>query len=90
MEINTNLSTTGVNGAATPLRRSAPESPMLSDRVSLSNSSALEQSLANAPASRPDMVERAKALIADPNYPSADTLSAVSRQLANALISDNC
>jgi hypothetical protein len=89
MEINTNLSSTGVNGAATP-RRSTPEPAMLSDRVSLTNSSALEQSLGNAPASRPEMVERAKALIADPNYPSSDTLSAVSRQLASALMSENC
>ncbi len=62
---------------------------MLSDRVSLTNSSALEQALGNSPASRPEMVERAKALIADPNYPSADTLSAVSRHLASALTSDN-
>jgi hypothetical protein len=88
MEINTNLSTTGVNGAATP-PRSTPASTMLSDRVTLTNSSALEQSLANSPASRPEMVERAKALIADPNYPSSDTLSAVSRQLASVLMSDN-
>jgi len=35
------------------------------------------------------MVERAKALIADPNYPSSDTLSAVSGLLASALTSDN-
>jgi hypothetical protein len=62
---------------------------MLSDRVTLTNSSSLEQALANSPASRPDMVERAKGLIADPNYPSSDTLSAVSRQLASALMSDN-
>ena len=62
---------------------------MLSDRVSLTNSSALEQSLANTPASRPDMVEMAKALIADPSYPSSDILSAVSRQLASGLMSDN-
>jgi hypothetical protein len=88
MEINTNLSSTGVNGAATP-PRSTPASAMLSDRVSLTNSSALEQSLANSPASRPDMVERAKSLIADPTYPSPDILSAVSRQLATALMSDN-
>jgi len=33
------------------------------------------------------MVERAKALIADPNYPSSDTLSAVSWHLAAALTS---
>jgi hypothetical protein len=88
MEINTNLSTTGVNGAATPLR-STPATTMLSDHVSLTNSSALEQALANSPASRPELVERARAMIADPNYPSSDTLSAVSRQLASALLSDN-
>jgi hypothetical protein len=88
MEINTNLSTNSVNGAATP-PRSTPAPTMLSDRVSLTNSSALDQSLANSPASRPEMVERAKALIADPNYPSSETLSALSRQLASALMSDN-
>jgi hypothetical protein len=88
MEINTNLSLTGVNGAAIP-QRPTPEPTMLSDRVSLTNSSALEQSLANSPASRPDMVEQAKSLIADPNYPSSQILSAVSRQLASALMSDN-
>jgi hypothetical protein len=88
MEINTNLSTNGVNGIATP-PRSTPAPNMPSDRVSLTNSSALEQALAGAPASRPEMVERAKALIADPNYPSSETLSAVSRQLASALLADN-
>jgi hypothetical protein len=88
MEINTNLSTNGVNGIATP-PRSAPATDMLSDRVSLTNSSALEQALAGSPASRPEMVERAKALLADPNYPSPETLSAVSRQLASAMLSDN-
>jgi hypothetical protein len=88
MEINSNLSTTGVNGASTP-SRPAPEPKMLSDRVSLTNSSALDQALGNSPASRPDMVERAKALIADPNYPSSDTLSSVALHLASALTSDN-
>ena len=88
MEINSNLSTTGVNGTTTP-SRGTPAQTMLSDRISLTNSSALEQALGNSPASRPEMVERAKALIADPNYPSSDTLSAVSRHLASALTSDN-
>jgi hypothetical protein len=88
MEINTNLSTTGVNGAVTS-PRSAPAPNMPSDRVSLTNSSALEQALDSVPASRPEMVERAKALIADPSYPSPDTLSAVSRQLASALLAEN-
>jgi hypothetical protein len=88
MEINANLSTTGVNGTATP-SRATPEPTMLSDRVSLTNSSALDQALGSSPASRPDMVERAKALIADPSYPSSDTLSAVAKHLASALTSDN-
>jgi hypothetical protein len=88
MEINANLSTTGVNGTASP-QRSVPAPTMLSDRVSLTNSSALEQALGSSPATRPEMVERAKSLIADPNYPSSDTLSAVSWHLASALLSDN-
>lgn len=88
MEINSNLSTNGVNGAATSAR-STPAPNMPTDRVSLTNSSALEQALNSSPASRPDMVERAKALIADPNYPSSDVISAVSRQMASALTTDN-
>jgi len=88
MEINSNLSTTGVNGTGTP-SRSTPAPKMLSDRVSLTNSSALEQALGSSPASRPDMVERAKALIADPAYPSGQTLAAVSLHLALGLMSEN-
>jgi len=88
MEINTNLSTTGVNEAATPSQRSTPAPTMLTDRISLNSSSALEQALDSSPASRPDMVERARSLIADPNYPSSDTLSAVARQMASGLMSD--
>jgi len=62
---------------------------MLSDRVSLANSSALEQALQNTPASRPEMVARAQSLIADPNYPSGDTLTALSWQLAKSLSAEN-
>jgi len=88
MEINTNLSTIGVNGAATS-RPSAPAPKMLSDGLSLTNSSALERALDNAPGSRPEVVERARALIADPAYPSGETLAAVSLRLASGLLSDN-
>jgi len=69
--------------------RSTPAINMPTDRVSLTSSSALEQALDSAPASRPEMVERAKALIADPNYPSSAVISAVSRQLATGLTSDD-
>jgi len=88
MEINTILSTLGVNGAATP-SRSTPASKMLSDGLSLTNSSALEQSLENAPASRSEVVDRAKTLIADPAYPSGQTLAAVSLRLASGLMSED-
>lgn len=87
MEINSNLSTTGVN-AGVPASRQTPAQKMPSDRVSLTNSSALEDSLQNLPATRPEMVERAKSLIADPNYPSASTLGAVARHLAMNLSSE--
>jgi hypothetical protein len=88
MEINTNLSTTGVDGAVTA-KRPAPSPSMPSDRVSLTNSSALEQALHDTPTSRPDMVARAQSLIADPNYPSSDIVTALSRQFAGALLSNN-
>jgi hypothetical protein len=88
MEIGPNVRTTGVNGAVAA-QRSAPSPTMLSDRVSLATSSALEQALQNTPASRPEAVARAQTLIADPNYPSNDTLAAISRHLAGALSSDN-
>ncbi len=88
MEINANLSTLGVNGPATA-PRSTPAPKMFSDGLSLTNSSALEKALDNAPASRPDMVDRARMLVADPAYPSGETLSVVSRQLASALLSEN-
>ena len=88
MEINTNLSTTGANGPVVT-QRSAPSPTMLSDRVSLATSSALEQALQNTPASRPEMVARAQALLADPNYPSGETLTALSRLLAGGLSSEN-
>jgi hypothetical protein len=62
---------------------------MPSDRVSLTNSSALEQALQNVPAIRPEVVARAQSLIADPNYPSGAALSALSLHLAGALSDEN-
>jgi hypothetical protein len=87
MEINTNLSINGVDGSIAA-KRATPTSNMPSDRVSLTNSSALDQALQNTPDSRPDMVARAQSLIADPNYPSSETLSAVARQLAGGFLAD--
>jgi hypothetical protein len=52
-----------------------------------SSSTALEEALGNLPASRPDAVAQAQALIADPNYPSSDTMRQVSNLLAKSLMS---
>ncbi|HEX4121928.1 MAG TPA: hypothetical protein VH619_15005 [Verrucomicrobiae bacterium] len=88
MEINSNLSTTGVN-AGIPSSRSAPAQQMPSDRISLTNASALEDSLQSLPFSRPEVVQRAKSLIADSSYPSASTMGAVAQHMAVNLSSEN-
>jgi hypothetical protein len=46
---------------------------------------ALRQTLENVPDSRPEAVERARKLIADPNYPSQRTLLILARHLAQHL-----
>jgi len=85
MEINNNLSTNGVNGSVTPAaQRPTPASAMPSDQISLTNLSSADEALKSLPDSRPDVVERAKSLIADPNYPSSSMMSALSQKLASA------
>ena len=49
------------------------------DRFSPENSAALQSALQNQPAIRPEVVARARALAADPNYPSTQILSQVSK-----------
>lgn len=49
------------------------------DRFSPENSAALQTALQNQPAIRPEVVARARALAADPNYPSTQILSQVSK-----------
>jgi hypothetical protein len=88
MEINSNLSTNGVN-ASVSAARSTPAQKMPSDRVSLTNLSGMEDLLQNIPSTRPDVVERAKSLIADPNYPSSAIMGAVAQHLAVNLKSEN-
>jgi anti-sigma28 factor (negative regulator of flagellin synthesis) len=46
----------------------------------------LAQQLAATPTGRADKVARAKALIADPNYPGDKTIRAVARKLAEKIL----
>ena len=86
MEVNTNISSGGVGGI-TPPKWSAPaaQRPVATD--SFASSNAIDSALKNLPASRPDAVARARELVADPTYPSADTLRQVSSLLARQLTS---
>jgi hypothetical protein len=70
MEINTNLTAGGVSNLTPAKQRSV---------------AALEVSLNGVPDVRPEAVDRARQLIADPNYPSADTIKTLAGFFADKL-----
>lgn len=55
-----------------------------SDQLSTENAALLRTELARQPEIRPEVVERARALAADPNYPSLQTLKQVGRMILNS------
>ncbi len=54
------------------------------DRISTDGAAHLQVALESQPAIRPEVVERARALAADPNYPSAAVIKRVAEQIAGA------
>jgi 2,4-dienoyl-CoA reductase-like NADH-dependent reductase (Old Yellow Enzyme family) len=74
-------------GGITPPNRSTPAAKPAAGPESFASSSALEEALRNLPASRADAVAEARAFLADPNYPSQDTLRQVSNLLARNFMS---
>lgn len=54
------------------------------DRLSLDQADALSGALSQEPEIRPDVVERGRALAADPGYPPASIVSQVAGQIASA------
>ncbi len=86
MEVNTNFSAGGVGGI-TPQKPAAPAAKTAAAPDAFASSYALDRAVKNLPASRPEAVVQAKALAADPNYPSADILRQVSGLLAERLTS---
>ena len=92
MEISSNYSFNGVNETATP--KTAKGAPTGrpdgdQDQVTLTNSNAVQQALENTPASRPDVVARARQLIADPDYPGSEVTGPVSQLIANKMLLQN-
>jgi len=67
-------------GAARPSAAAAADG-----QLSLQNSKALDQALAEVPDVRPDAVERGKALVASVPYPPLETIHRIARLLAYEL-----
>ena len=55
-----------------------------SDQFSNESTACLKAALDRQPSIRPEVVERARALVADPDYPSADVIQHVARQILAA------
>jgi hypothetical protein len=62
----------------------ADAAPAARDRVSTPGSTSLRSALAATPAIRPEVVERAKALALDPNYPPLQIIERVARLIAQS------
>ena len=54
------------------------------DQISTESAASLKSALASQPEVRPEVVERAKALAADPNYPSVSIVRSVAKQILAA------
>jgi hypothetical protein len=54
------------------------------DRISTDSAAYLRSALTRQPAVRPEEVERARALAADPNYPPAQVIKSVAQQILAA------
>ena len=54
------------------------------DQIHIDKASALRTNLQQVPEVRPEVVERAKALAADPSYPSDGIIHAISRTIVNS------
>jgi hypothetical protein len=81
MRINTNFAANGVDATLSP-RPAASAAPRATDGASFAGADALDTSMSMSPDSRPEAVDRAKALINDPNYPSPEVLRGVANLLA--------
>lgn len=81
MDINLNPQVGAVARAATGQVRPREAAPPGNDVV-LDESRALEARFEAAPDIRPEVVERARGLVADPQYPPAETIRKIAQLLA--------
>lgn len=75
----------GSNAINLGLQSAAQRSvPAGRDSLSLDQAGALQTALSDQPEIRSDVVERGRALAADPNYPSASVIGHVANLIANS------
>jgi hypothetical protein len=83
MEVEFNAGVTGNTPVGqTPVRREPAQSAAAASAMSIDNTQALEQTLKDTPAVRPEAVNRAAALLSDPNYPSDEVMDRVAAALS--------
>jgi len=86
MEVEFNVGLAGNTPVSQSPVRQAP-APPASNSMSFENTQALEQTLKETPTVRPEAVEHAAGLLADPNYPSNEVLDGVAGTLARNILS---
>jgi hypothetical protein len=84
MKINPNANPLRVEGSQIP-KPAASASLPAAEAPSFAGSAAVNSALSSTPDSRPDAVERARALINDPAYPGTETLRKISQLLAGQI-----
>jgi hypothetical protein len=67
---------------AQPARRFVPSAKADAEEQLLAKWPVLQQTLQNLPAARPEAVERARQLIADPGYPPQEVIQGLAQQFA--------
>jgi hypothetical protein len=81
MEIEFNTTRVASRDTGQPVARQAA-TPPASDTTSFTTSDSLEGKLNALPTVRPEQVDQAKSLLANPNYPPAELLSRIAKLLA--------
>lgn len=84
MEVEFNAGLTGNSPVSqSPVRREPAQTA--ASVMSFNNTEALEQTLKETPTVRPEAVNRATALLSDPDYPSDEVMDRVANALAQNL-----
>jgi hypothetical protein len=81
MEIEFNTSRIAKRDSSQPVAK-REATPSVSDTTSFTAAASLEAKLSDAYAVRPEMVEKAKSLLAIPNYPPTELLDRIAALLA--------